>query len=259
MSDQGKEEVDRIGDQVAGERAGGEALPTPSERSAAKWAGWFMAITFITSIPALILYDPVLNDTNFILGAGSDTRIQLAALLEIVLIISAIGVAVVMFPILRRQSEALALGYVASRIVESVVIGVGVISLLSILTLRDDLAASVAAAGGSLEITGEALVAIHDWTFLLGPGFCVGVNGLLLGYLMYRTGLMPPRLAMFGVIGGPLAFISSTAVLFGAFEQSSGPAFLLTASEIIFEASFAIYLIVKGFRPSRVLTGQPAP
>jgi hypothetical protein len=239
-----------------GESGAGEALPTPSERSAATWAGWFMAITFITSIPAVILYDPVLNDTNYILGAGNQTRVELGALLEVLLMIAGIGVAVVMFPILRRQHERLALGYVASRIVESTAIGVGLISLLSILTLRDDLAAG--ANGGSLEIAGRTLVAIHDWTFLLGPGFCVGVNGLLLGYLMYSTGLMPSRLAMFGIIGGPLAFASSIAVLFGAWDQTSGAAFFLTIPEIVFEASFAIYLIVKGFRPSRVLTGQPA-
>ena len=163
-----------------------------------------------------------------------------------------VGTAVVMFPILKRQSERLALGYVASRTIESTVIGVGAISLLSILTLRDDLAASIGADRGSLDIAGQTLVAIHDWTFLLGPGFCVGVNGLLLGYLMYRTGLMPPRLALLGVVGGPLIFLSSIAVLLGAYEQDGAHA-LFTLPEAAFEASFAIYLIVKGFRPSPVL------
>ncbi|MDX6637882.1 MAG: hypothetical protein QOJ01_1393 [Solirubrobacterales bacterium] len=244
--------------QVQGERATGAALPTPGERRAASWAGWFMAITFITSIPALLLYHPILHDHSYILGAGHDTQIEFAAFLEVLLMISGIGVAVVMFPILRRQSERLALGYVASRIVESTTIGVGLISLLSILTLRGDLAASVGANSGSLEIAGRTLVAVHDWTFLVGPGFCVGVNGLLLGYLMYSSGLMPPRVAMFGVIGGPLAFVASIAVLFGAWDQASGADFILTIPEIVFEASFAIYLIVKGFRASPVLSGQPA-
>ena len=102
--------------------------------------------------------------------------------------IAQIGVAVVMFPILKRQSERLALGYVASRTMESAMVGVGLIAMLSILTLRGDLAASVGANGESLEIAGRTLVSIHDWTFLMGPGFCVGVNDLLLGYLMYTTG-----------------------------------------------------------------------
>jgi Domain of unknown function (DUF4386) len=216
-----------------------------------------MALTFFTSIPAaLILYDPILNEPDYILGSGEDTRIALGALLEIFLMIGNIGTAVVMFPILRRQSEILSLSYVASRTVESTIIGVGAISLLSILTLRDDLAGSIGADSGSLEVVGQSLVAIHDWTFLLGPGFCVGVNGILLGYLMYSTGLMPPRLAIFGVVGGPLIFASAIAVLFGAYEQDGAHA-IFSLPEAIFEAAFAIYLIVKGFRPSPVLAGAP--
>jgi hypothetical protein len=217
-----------------------------------------MAITFITSIPAVLLYHAVLHDHNYILGAGHDTRIELAAVLEVFLMISGIGVAVVMFPILKRESERLALGYVASRIVESTMIGVGIISLLSVLTLRGDLAASVGANGGSLVIAGRTLVAIHNWTFLMGPGFCVGVNDVLLGYLMYSTGLMPPRLAMIGVIGGPLIFASKIAAVFGAYGLTSSTAGIFAIPVFVFEASFAIYLIVKGFRPSRVLSGEPA-
>ena len=214
-----------------------------------------MASTFVTSIPALLLYDPVLNDADFILGSGDEGRVQLAALLEFLLMIGNVGTAVVMFPILRRYSERLSLSYVGSRIVESTIIGVGAISLLSILTLRD---ASMGGAAGSLDVAGQTLVAVHDWTFLLGPGFCVGVNGIVLGWLMYRTGLMPSRLAMLGLIGGPLIFASSIAVLFGAYEQTEGVAAFAALPEAAFEASFAIYLIVKGFRPSPVLSGAPA-
>jgi hypothetical protein len=150
---------------------------SPQQRQRARIAGWLMASTFLTSIPAaLILYDPVLNDTNYILGAGDDTRVTLGALLEIFLMIGNVGTAVVMFPILRRYSETLSLSYVASRTIEATIIGVGAISLLSVVTLRDDLAASIGAEGTSLDIAGQTLVAIHDWTFLLGPGFCVGVQ-----------------------------------------------------------------------------------
>ena len=217
-----------------------------------------MAITFLTSIPALLLYDSILDDHNFILGTGSEGGVEFAAFLEVLLMISAIGVAVVMFPILKRQNERIALGYVASRIVESVMIGVGLLALLSILTLSDDLAASIGPDSGSLVIAGRTLVAIHDWTFLMGPGFCVGVNDLLLGYLMYKTGLMPPRLAMVGLIGGPLIFASKVLVLFGVFDIYSSAAGVFAIPVFVFEASFAIYLIVKGFRPSHVLTGEPA-
>jgi hypothetical protein len=225
---------------------------SPGQRRRARIAGWLMASTFLTSIPAaLVLYDPVLNDTGYILGGGHDTRVTLGALLEIFLMIGNVGTAVVMFPILRRYSETLSLSYVASRTVESTLIGVGAISLLSVVTLRDDLAGS-SADQGALDVAGRTLVAIHDWTFLLGPGFCVGVNGILLGWLMYRTGLMPPLLAMLGVIGGPLIFASAIAVLLGAYEQD-GPHALFSVPEAAFEAAFAIYLIVKGFRPSPIL------
>ena len=226
---------------------------TPAERRTASIAGWLMLATFLTSIPAsLILYEPILNETDFILGSGDVWRVQLGALLEIFQIIAQIGMAVAMFSILRRYSEILALGYVASRIMESAVIAVGAISLLSILTLRDDFAGSADPA--TLEIAGHTLVAVHDWTFLFGPGFCVGVNGILLGWMMYRTGLMPRGLALLGVIGGPLLFASAIAVLFDVYEQDGAHA-LFSIPEAAFELSFAIYLIVKGFRPSSVLSG----
>lgn len=157
----------------------------------------------------------------------------------------------VLWPIARRQSETLALSYVASRVVESVIIVVGLISLLSVVTLREDLAGADAEAG-SLSVAGESLVAVHDWTFLLGPGFCVGVNGLLLGYLFYRSGIVPRWMAMLGLVGGPMIFASAIAVLFGAYEQD-GAHFLFSIPEIIFEASITIYTIAKGFRPSPIL------
>lgn len=226
---------------------------SPQQLRRARIAGWMMALTFVSSIPAaLILYTPALDDTRYILGAGEDARITLGALCEIFLMIGNIGTAVVMFPILRRYSETLSLSYVASRTIESTLIGVGAISLLSIVTLRDNLAASVGANGTPLDFIGRSLVAIHDWTFLLGPGFCVGVNGILLGWMMYSTGLMPPRLALLGVVGGPLIFVSAIFVLFGAYEQD-GLHSLFSLPEALFELSFAIYLIVKGFRASPVL------
>jgi hypothetical protein len=175
--------------------------------------------------------------------------------LEVLLAIANIATAVVLFPILRRQQESLALGYVTARVVESTVIVVGLISLLSVVTVRQDFE-EVTGDDSTLNVAGQALVAIHDWTFLLGPGFCVAVgNGLLLGYLMYTSGLVPRPMAMLGLIGGSLIFVSSTLVLFGAYEQTDPPAFLMALPEIAWEASLGIYLIVKGFRPSPILDG----
>ncbi len=171
-------------------------------RKIALITGWLFIITFITSIPAqLVLYTPVLDHANYIVGAGADNRIALGALLEMILIIANVGTAVVLFPILKRQNEGLALGYVTARLVECAFIAVGIVSLLAVLTLRQDVGGT--AGGGSLVTVGRSLVAIHDWTFLLGPGWVVGVgNGLLLGYLMYRSGLVPRGMAMLGLIAG---------------------------------------------------------
>lgn len=197
-----------------------------------------------------MLFTQILDEADFILGGGDDGQVRLGALLEFFLIIGNVGTAVVMFPILRRYSETLSLSYVASRIIESTIIGVGAISLLSVVTLSDDLAGSADPA--TLAVAGQTLVAIHDWTFLLGPGFCVGINGILLGWMMYRTGLMPPKLALFGVVGGPLIFASAILVLFGVYEQDGLHA-LFSIPEAIFEGAFALYLIIKGFRASPYL------
>ncbi len=230
------------------------------DRRASLLAGLFFLATFVTSIPELGLYHSVLTDHHYLLGGGTDHQVALGAFLEVLLAISGIGSAVVLFPVLRRQSEAASLGYVATRIVESTVIVVGLISLLSIVTLRQDVGGAGAAHAGSLLVTGRSLVAIHDWTFLLGPAFCAGVgNGLLLGYLMYRSGLMPRRLAILGMIGGGLAFATATAVLFGAYEQTSAVSSLLTVPEIIWELSIGIYLTFWGFRPSPILLDTAGP
>jgi hypothetical protein len=213
---------------------------------------WFIA-TFVFSIPAVLLYDPVLNHTDYIFGGGLDARISLGALLEIFTAISNVAPAVVFYPVLKRVNEAVALGYVASRTVESTLIVTGLISLMSVVTLRNDFTAT-GADSASLNVAGHTLVAVHNWTFLLGPQFCAGFgNGLLLGYLMYKSGLVPRRMALLGLIGGPLAFIGGVFVLFGAFKNPSAGLFAFTAIEIVWEASLGIYLTVKGYKPSPLL------
>lgn len=223
-----------------------QSNPVRSEGRLARIAGALFVITFLTSIPAVILYDPVLHDPGYIVGAGADTRVFLGAFLELLLIIANIGTALALFPVLKRQSDGLALGYVTARLVECGFIALGIISLLSIVTLRQE---APGADAHSLVALGRSLVAVHDWTFLLGPGFVVGIgNGLILGYLMYRSGLVPRRMAMLGLIGGPLVCASGIAVMFGAFAPGSAGQFLATLPEIAWEASLGVYLIVKGFR-----------
>jgi hypothetical protein len=222
--------------------------------------GLLFITTFVVSIPAaLVLYTPVLDHTDYIVGAGADSRVALGAFLEMTLIVANIGTAVVLFPVLRRQNEALSLGYVTARVMESVFIAVGLLSLLAIVTLRQDLAGTAGADAASLDTVGRSLVAVHDWTFLLGPGWVVGIgNGLLLGYLMYRSGLVPRRMAMLGLIGGPLIIISGTAVLFDVIEPGSSAQVIATIPEFFWELSFGVYLMVKGFKPSPITDGLPA-
>jgi hypothetical protein len=229
-----------------------------STRKVSLITGWLFIITFVTSIPAVLLYGPVLHHPNYITGAGADNRIALGAFLEMILIIANVGTAVALFPILKRQNEGLALGYVTARIVESVFIAIGIVSLLAVVTLRKDVGGPGGA--GSLVPVGSSLVAIRNWTFVLGPGWVVGVgNGLLLGYLMYRSGLVPRGMAMLGLIGGPLIIASGTAVLFGAIERGSKAQGIATIPEFLWELSLGIYLIVKGFKPSPIISRDSRP
>ncbi len=229
-----------------------------SSRKTALVAGVLFLITFITAIAALVLFQPVLDDpAGYIAGAGSDNRIFLGAFLELLLIIANIGTAVVLFPILKRQNETLALGYVTARIVECVFIAVGVLAVLAVVTLRQDAAGGDT---GSLGAYAESLAAIKDWTFLLGPGFVVGVgNGLMLGYLMYQSGLVPRPMAVLGLIGGPLICLSGIGVMFNLFDAGSPPQGIATIPEFVWELSLGIYLTVWGFRPSPILSEDASP
>ena len=215
----------------------------------ARVTGVLFLITFIAAITAYLFYVPVLDDPRYIVGAGADTTVSFGAFLELLLIIANIGTAVVLFPILRRQNEILALGYVTARIVECAFIAVGILSLLTVVTLRQEAAAGADA--GSLVAVGQSLVALHDWTFLLGPGFVVGVgNGLMLGYLMYRSALVPRSMAVLGLIDGPLIIASGVAVLLGVIEAGSVWQAIATIPEFLWELSLGIWLTVKGFNPS---------
>ena len=208
-------------------------------------------ITFLTSIPAaLVLYTPVLDDANFVLGAGADGGVYMGAFLEVLLIVANVGTAVALFPILKRQSEPLALGYVTARVMECTFIAIGIVSLLAVVTLRQGAAGADA---GSLVTAGQSLVAIHDWTFLLGPGWVVGVgNGLILGWLMYRSGLVPRGMAMLGLVAGPVLLAGGTAALLGVIEPDSALKTLAAAPEFVWELSLGVYLTVKGFKRSGI-------
>ena len=222
----------------------------------ARITGVLFLITFITAIPPFVyLYVPVVDDPRYIVGAGADTRVSLGAFLELLLIIANIGTAVVLYPILKRVNESLALGYVTARVVECAFIAVGILSLLTVVTLRQEAAGADA---GSLLAVGQSLVALHDWTFLLGPGFVVGIgNGLILGYLMYRSGLVPRGMAVLGLIAGPVLCAAGIAVLLGVIEPNSALKIIAAVPEFVWELSLGIWLIVKGFSPSAPIISEP--
>jgi Domain of unknown function (DUF4386) len=223
----------------------------------ARVTGVLFLITYITAIPAaFVLYPPVLDDPRYIVGAGADTSVRLGAFLELILIIANIGTAVVLWPVLKRVNEILALGFVTARVVECAFIAVGILSLLTIVTLRQEATAGVDAA--SLVTVGESLVALHDWTFLFGPGFVVGVgNGLILGYLMYRSALVPRGMAVLGLVGGSLIIASGIAVILGVIEQGGPLQTIAALPEFLWELSLGIWLTVRGFNPSAIARLQP--
>jgi Domain of unknown function (DUF4386) len=229
-----------------------------AQRRISFWFGVLYLITFATSIGALLLFQPVLDDPQgYIAGDGADNRIYLGALLELILIIANIGTAIIIFPIVKRQNEIMAVSYVAARIMECVFILIGILAVLAVVTLRHDAGADAAALGG----LAESLAAIKDWTFKLGPGFVVGIgNGLILGYLMYTSGLMPRGLALLGLIGGPLQTLAGIGVLFDLYEAGGPVQGILTIPEIIWELSLGIYPLVWGFKSSPILEeeGRPA-
>ena len=203
--------------------------------------GVLFILTFITSICAVLLFQPVLDDpAGYIAGGGKDNQIYLGAFLEFLLVITNVGTAVVLYPIARRQNEALAIGYVAARIIESVFIAVGIIFVLGVVGLRHDLPTADDAA--------FTLAALKDWTFLFGPNLVVPFgNGLILGYLMYKSGLVPRRMAWLGMIGGPLLLFGNIGVLFDWWDQTSAVS-ILAVPEIIWEAFLGIYCAIWSFR-----------
>ena len=217
------------------------------DQKRARWFGVLYLMTFVTSIAALLLYEPALrHPAAFVAGSGNVNKIYLGALLELLLIIANIGTAVVIVPIMRRQFEDLSIGYVTARIVECTFILVGIVCMLGIATLQKQVAG---AAEGTVAYT---LAALKDWTFLLGPGWVVGWgNGLILGYMMYRTQLVPRPWTWLGLVGGPLLIISGTAVLFAGDHPSStlhSLQGLATIPEAAWELFLGVYCTIWGFR-----------
>src|SRR5438034_8097878 len=195
-------------------------------------AGALYLLTFV-SIPTLALYDPV-RDLNFIVGPGPDTGVLFGGILELIVALAGIGTAVALFPVLKRQSEGRALGFVTSRVVEGSAIFVGVACLLTLVALRQ------AGLGPDALITGRALVAMYDRMFLVAQSFMPAVNALLLGSLLFQSRLVPRVLPAIGLIGAPLLVAADIAVLFGLIDRTSSPALLPAIPIALAELSLGV-------------------
>lgn len=227
--------------------AGTRRPSTGSLRRTALVAGALYVLTFV-SIPVLGLYGPV-HDPGYVLGPGPDGAVMVGGLLELVVAFAGIGTAITLYPVVKRQNEGLALGFVATRTVEAALIIVGVVSLLAVVTLRQDLAG---AGGPSLVAAAGALVAVHDETFLLGQGLMPVANAALLGTLLYRSGLVPRVIPLLGLIGAPILLVAKLATMFGLTDPLSVWSAVATVPIAAWELSLGLWLLVKGFRPCRI-------
>ena len=239
-------------------------VPPESWRKFALAGGVFYLLTFAFSISAFFLYEPVLIDPNYIIGGGSDTRVILGSLFEMLTALTGIGTAVALYPVIRRQSEAASLGFVTTRIFEAAVMMVGVLALLAIVGIRQaggapgtDDAATVA--------VGQMLVAVRDQAAYLGPGFVPVLNALLLGYVLFRSRLIPRIIPALGLIGAPLLLASLMGRMFGVLDETSALAAIALAPIFFWEFSVGVWLTFKGFNPSAPIladyqtTGGSAP
>jgi Domain of unknown function (DUF4386) len=235
-----------------------KSIPMSSTRKTALVAGIFYLITFI-SIPTLALYGPVKNHRDWILSSGTHTGVLVGGFLEVIVALACIGTAVTLYPVVKRQNEGVALGFVAARVLEASMIFAGVVSLLSLVTLRQDLGGAAGANAAALVTTGASHVAVYNWTFLLGQSLMPGINALLLGSLMYRSRLVPRIIPVLGLIGAPLLIAAVIATLFGGdIGHVSAFRAIATLPVAAWEFSLGVWLVVKGFKPSPITADMTA-
>jgi hypothetical protein len=214
-------------------------------------AGILYLLTFV-SMPTLMVFQPVRDGADFVLGAGSDTGVRWGAFSEVVVALAGIGTAVVLFRVAKRQSETAALGFVTARVLEGALILVGVASMLTLLSLRQNVAGTAGADPDSLVTAGHTLVSTYEWVFLLSQSLMPAFNALCLGYVMYRSGLVPRILPVMGLVGAPLLLASDIAIFFGVYDRMAPIAALAALPIAAWEFSLGVYLTVKGFRPAAV-------
>jgi hypothetical protein len=232
-----------------------KGIPMSSTRKTALVAGVFYLITFI-SIPTLALYGPVKNHRDWILSSGTHTGVLVGGFLEVIVALAGIGTAVTLYPVVKRHNEGAALGFVAARVLEAGMIFIGVVSLLSLVTLRQDLGGAAGANSAALVTTAASHVAVYNWTFLLSQSLMPAINALLLGSVLYRSRLVPRIIPALGLIGAPFLICTVIATLFGGFKLGSPELAALPVAA--WELSLGVWLVVKGFKPFPITADMTA-
>jgi hypothetical protein len=235
--------------QAPAAKAPSKGTPMSSTRKIALVAGICYLITFI-SIPTLVLYGPVMNHRDWILGSGSHAGVLAGAFLEVIVALAGIATAVTLYPVVKRQNEGAALGFVAARVFEAGMILTGVVSLLSLVTLRQHPGAAAGAPAAALVTIAASHVAVYKWAFLLGQSLMPAINALLLGSLMYRSRLVPRIIPLIGLIAAPFLLCTVFVTLFGGFRLGSPE--LAAVPVAAWELSLGVWLVVRGFRPSPI-------
>lgn len=233
-------------------------------RRAGRIFGWLFIGTFLTSIPARLLFidgaGASWSDMRFVPADASSASLKWGALLEFGLIVTQLGTALVLYPIARRWRHTIALSYVSARTIESVFAAIGLISMLSLVSVINATDGAGGAEAVALQVQGDSWAHAYEWAFEWGPGLVAGIgNGLLLGYLMYVSGLVPRRLALLGLAGGSILILSFLMILAGVYKNGEGPSGLLTLPEAAWELSLGIYCAAKGFRPASTPVPQSRP
>jgi Domain of unknown function (DUF4386) len=220
-------------------------LPKDPTRRAVFVAGILYLITFLASIPAVFLLAPIIEDPNYVLGGSATMQVGLGAVLDMVNALAAIGTAVAIFSVVKRQHEGLALGFVTTRLMEAAIIAIGVISLLAVMSLRTEGVAPADA--GAAVVVGRTLVAGRAWTFLLGPCLMPALNALMFGTLLYRARLVPRAIPALGLVGAPVMIAFVIATMLGLSELGSPFNGIAGAPFFFWEAAIALWMIFKGF------------
>jgi hypothetical protein len=222
-----------------------EPRPFDPTRKTALVTGLLYLVTFVASIPAVFLLGPLLTDQGYVVGPGSDRQVGLGAVLDMVNAIACVGTAVAVFSVARLVHEGFALGFVTTRLMEAAIIAIGVVSLLAALTLRSE--GVPPSDAGAAVVAGRSLVAVRDWTFLLGPTLMPALNALMFGSVLYRGRLLPRAIPAIGIIGAPVMIAFVIATMLGYSEQGSAFNGIAGAPFFVWELLAGLWMTFKGF------------